>query len=84
MRGIWHSFTRREATPEPAARDPPSSALMPLTKWFGPTAEIHGGILRVTAETAADLLATQHDVVVLHGDMHHENVPGLAHADGWP
>jgi streptomycin 6-kinase len=63
-------------------RDPPSSALMPLTKWFGPTAEIHGGILRVAAETAADLLATQHDVVVLHGDVHHENVLGFG-SRGW-
>jgi streptomycin 6-kinase len=35
---------------------------------------MHGGVLRVAAETAADLLATQRDVVVLHGDMHHENV----------
>jgi streptomycin 6-kinase len=60
-----------------APSDQPSPALIPLTEWFGalgPAAEIHGGILRVAAETAADLLATQRDVVVLHGDMHHENV----------
>jgi len=58
-------------------RDPPSPALIPLTEWFrplGPAAEIHGGILRVAAESAADLLAAPRDVVVLHGDMHHENV----------
>jgi streptomycin 6-kinase len=35
-----------------APRDPPSSALIPLTEWFdalGPAAEIHDGILRVAA-----------------------------------
>ena len=43
---------------------------------------MHGGILRVAAETAADLLATQRDVVVLHGDMHHENVLRFS-SRGW-
>jgi streptomycin 6-kinase len=60
-----------------APRRPPSPVLMPLTEWFDalePAAAMYGGILRVAAETAAHLLATQRDVVALHGDMHHENV----------
>jgi streptomycin 6-kinase len=44
--------------------------------------KIHGGILRIAAETAADLLATQRDVVVLHGDMHHENILKFS-SRGW-
>jgi streptomycin 6-kinase len=35
---------------------------------------MQGGILRVAAEAASRLLRAQHDVVVLHGDMHHGNV----------
>lgn len=68
-----------------AARDRPPPALMPLTEWFEalwPAAEAHGGILRVAAETASNLLATQRDIVVLHGDMHHENVLKFG-ARGW-
>jgi streptomycin 6-kinase len=68
-----------------APRNPPSPALIPLTEWFDalwPAAEMHGGVLRVAAETAADLLATQRDVVVLHGDMHHENVLRFS-SRGW-
>jgi streptomycin 6-kinase len=60
-----------------AQRHRPFAALIPLTEWFGalePAAERHGGIFRVAAETAADLFATQRDVVVLHGDVHHGNV----------
>jgi streptomycin 6-kinase len=54
---------------------PPS--LIPLTEWFealGRAVEVHGGILRVAARTASQLLATQRDIVVLHGDIHHGNV----------
>jgi streptomycin 6-kinase len=46
-------------------------------KWFEPlgrAAEAQGGILRTAAETASQLLSTQQDIVVLHGDMHHGNV----------
>jgi len=55
----------------------PPPALPPLITWFEPlgrVAEAQGGILRAAAETASHLLSTQHDVVVLHGDMHHGNV----------
>jgi streptomycin 6-kinase len=59
------------------ARDRPPPALVPLAEWFGvlgPTAERQGGILCAAARTASNLLATQREIVVLHGDMHHENV----------
>ena len=59
----------------PRDRSPP--ALMPLKQWFdplGPAAEVQGGILRVAAKAASNLLANQRDIVMLHGDMHHENV----------
>jgi streptomycin 6-kinase len=59
----------------PKAARPP--ALTPLSQWFEPlslTAEAHGGILRVAADTASTLLAIQDEVRVLHGDMHHGNV----------
>jgi streptomycin 6-kinase len=52
-------------------------ALPSLATWFEPLSRAvqeHGGILRVAAEAALELLASQHDVVVLHGDMHHGNV----------
>jgi len=39
-----------------------------------PAVETLGGILRVSAPVASNLLTTQRDTVVLHGDMHHGNV----------
>jgi streptomycin 6-kinase len=51
--------------------------LVPLTRWFealDPAANAHGGILRLCATTASGLLATQQDVLVLHGDIHHGNI----------
>jgi streptomycin 6-kinase len=59
---------QRACTPPP---------LPPLIKWFEPlgrAAEAQGGILRTAAETASQLLSAQHDIAVLHGDMHHGNV----------
>jgi streptomycin 6-kinase len=60
-----------------APRVTPPPALVPLTEWFeelARAAEAHGGVLRVALATASNLLATQQDIVVLHGDMHHGNV----------
>jgi streptomycin 6-kinase len=60
-----------------AQRAAPPLALPPLIKWFEPlgrAAGAHGGILRTAAETASQLLSSQRDIVVLHGDMHHGNV----------
>jgi streptomycin 6-kinase len=47
-----------------------------------PAAEAQGGILRVAAATASNLLATQREIVVLHGDMHHRNVLNFG-SRGW-
>jgi len=55
--------------------DPPP--LIPLADRFeelAPTASREGGLFAEAAAVAADLLAAQRDIVVLHGDMHHGNV----------
>jgi streptomycin 6-kinase len=60
-----------------APRRWPAPALVPLVTWFGalgPVADAQGGILRVTAATASQLLAAEQDAVVLHGDIHHDNI----------
>jgi streptomycin 6-kinase len=56
-------------------RQPPP--LVSLDEWFAelePAADRHGGVLRLAAATARDLLATPQDIAVLHGDLHHGNV----------
>ena len=61
-----------ESPPQDIAKD-----LVPLTRWFEAlmqAAERHGGILRLCATIASELLATARDVNVLHGDIHHGNV----------
>jgi streptomycin 6-kinase len=71
-RTICSVLTRLHA---PRGRPPPS--LPALTEWFEPlgsAAEAHGGIFRLAATTASNLLGSQRDIVVLHGDMHHHNV----------
>jgi streptomycin 6-kinase len=60
-----------------AAKGRPPFALVPLNGWFEPlaaAAKAQGGILGIGAKSASKLLATQRDIVVLHGDMHHGNV----------
>ncbi len=55
----------------------PPPGLVALTPWFRdlwPAAENHGGILTRSADTARELLAHPQDVVVLHGDIHHDNI----------
>ncbi len=67
--------------PRPAT--PP--ALVPLDRWFAalePAAASHGGILRRSAEAARALLAEPRERVVLHGDLHHDNVLDFG-ARGW-
>lgn len=60
------------------AKDPidrPAS-VVPLETWFTelwPLARSRGGVLAKGAAVARLLLAEQHDCVVLHGDLHHEN-----------
>ena len=68
-----------------APRASPAPAAVPLTEWFealGRVAVAQGGILRAAAATATNLLATQQDIVVLHGDMHHGNVLNFG-SRGW-
>jgi streptomycin 6-kinase len=63
----------------------PPPELVPLERWFRalePAAAAHGGILARAAATARALLAEPRDVVVLHGDVHHENVLDFG-ARGW-
>jgi streptomycin 6-kinase len=58
-------------------RGQPPAALVPLTEWFEPlraAAEARRGLFGIAASTARDLLATQQNIVVLHGDIQHGNV----------
>ncbi|WP_437999190.1 aminoglycoside phosphotransferase family protein [Sorangium sp. So ce185] len=60
-----------------APRARPLPELVPLTRWFqalAPAAAAHGGILVRCLEAARALLAEPREVVVLHGDLHHDNV----------
>lgn len=60
-----------------APRAAPPPGLVPLPVWFNalePAAQAHGGILKQSAEVACLLLADPRDGVVLHGDIHHDNV----------
>lgn len=60
--------------PRVGARPP---SLVPLDVWFRalePAASRFGGILHRSADAARMLLATAAEPVVLHGDIHHENV----------
>lgn len=59
-----------------SAKPPPPNlvALVPWFKELWPAAEKHGGALTLSAATARELLARPQDVVVLHGDIHHDNI----------
>ena len=60
-----------------APRHRPPLAPVPLARWFralDPAAARHGGVLRLAAATAHDLLGEPRDVAVLHGDIHHGNI----------
>jgi streptomycin 6-kinase len=68
-----------------APRMKPLPELVPLKHWFRelePAAEAHGGILTRCAQTARALLIEPREVVVLHGDLHHDNVLDFG-ARGW-
>lgn len=63
----------------------PFPELVPLRERFRalkPAAETYGGILRICAAAAAELLASPREITVLHGDLHHGNVLDFA-ARGW-
>jgi streptomycin 6-kinase len=60
-----------------APRGQAPTALVPLKEWFEPlrtAAKARGGMFGMSASVASDLLSSQRDIVVLHGDMHHGNV----------
>jgi streptomycin 6-kinase len=67
----------------PRGRPPP--VLLPLTEWFealGRAPEAKGGIFHIADTTASNLLASERDIVVLHGDMRHGNVLNFG-SRGW-
>ena len=64
---------------------PPPAGLVPLDQWFRPLetmAASQGGIILEGAAAARDLLRTAHDIAVLHGDIHHENILDFG-SRGW-
>ncbi len=64
---------------------PPPAGLVPLDQWFRPLetmAASQGGIILEGAAAAHDLLRTAHDNVVLHGDIHHDNILDFG-SRGW-
>lgn len=64
----------------------PPPRLVTLERWFRdlwPAAERLGGVFRASAATARELLAAPQDEVVLHGDLHHENVLDFGEERGW-
>jgi streptomycin 6-kinase len=59
--------------------------VIPLSKWFRslkPAAEKHGGILKKAWLMSEYLLEKPQKLVVLHGDIHHQNILDFG-ADGW-
>ncbi|WP_426747653.1 aminoglycoside phosphotransferase family protein [Myxococcus faecalis] len=64
---------------------PPPEDLVPLPRWFEPlalAAATHGGAFTRSAQAAREVLATPAPSVVLHGDLHHDNVLDFG-ARGW-
>lgn len=65
--------------------EPPPSTLVPLEAWFKPLAAMagtRGGVLAKAHVAAQRMLGDPRDVVVLHGDVHHENILDFG-AAGW-
>lgn len=55
----------------------PLPVLVPLSVWFGslqPAAVRYGGLFVESARAASALLSSPQEVVVLHGDIHHNNI----------
>lgn len=57
-------------------RASPPVGLMPLDEWFKPLlqASDRGALISTARDVARGLLAEKRETVVLHGDIHHENV----------
>ena len=59
--------------------------LVSLDRWFDelePTARAHGGTFAECAEVARHLLADPQEPIVLHGDIHHQNIMDFGER-GW-
>lgn len=56
------------------ARPHPPPSVVPLPAWFGALARQEHPVLARAWAAARELLDSPRDVVVLHGDIHHENV----------
>ena len=67
---------------DPADRPPRVVALEDWFRALWPVARRRGGILAQAATEARELLVTQRELAVLHGDLHHENVLDFG-ARGW-
>jgi streptomycin 6-kinase len=68
-----------------AQRGEPPEGLVPLEEWFcelEPAAAKHGGILIKAVAASRHLLESPRDKVVLHGDIHHDNILDFE-ARGW-
>ncbi|WP_213941910.1 aminoglycoside phosphotransferase family protein [Pseudomonas sp. dw_612] len=68
-----------------APRTSPLPPLVPLSQWFRSlywAAEQYGGLYSLSLSTAEALLAEPQDVVVLHGDIHHDNILDFG-PQGW-
>ncbi|WP_242107009.1 aminoglycoside phosphotransferase family protein [Luteimonas aquatica] len=69
-----------------ARPEPPPAGLLTLREWFvelAPMAARHGGVLAEAEATARALLDAPRDPVVLHGDLHHDNVLDFGERRGW-
>jgi len=63
----------------------PPAGLIPLDHRFRalePVARAHGGLLDTALDASRDLLANPQQVMVLHGDLHHDNILDFG-ARGW-
>lgn len=68
-----------------AIKKEPFLGIKTLEIWFKdlwPAAAKYGGIIKECAIIAREVLANQKDIVVLHGDLHHQNVL-YSDAKGW-
>ncbi len=69
-----------------ARRGRPPAAVVPLRRWFAalePAAARRGGVLAHAAAAARELLRAPRDCMVLHGDLHHDNVLDGGAGRGW-
>ncbi len=68
-----------------AHRGAETLSLISLARWFRPLLRATGqqnNLIHKSAEVACELLASERETVVLHGDLHHDNVLDFG-ATGW-